>query len=250
MACSSSISPLGWDFVSGRGTLPSTDVFGAARRSAWPSRQQVDHPWKPASAPMGARPCHPGTERGPDLGQGVLEVGLSDRVCDDDHPGSPSLAAARQASSVCAWTPSVALTTTRRGRSTRVRSPFRRQSRHSRCVEQVDLGIVDRERRNAVRWTVGERSPLARSRRSYCPSPRSPARDGAGGGQERFGERRLPGAMVPDEGDVSDCGRVVMHLVLRPCCWRGCGGLSCVVRVYGAPPAGAQAEALRDGALS
>jgi hypothetical protein len=109
-------------------------------------------PWKSASARSAARPAPPRRRRPADLGQGAVEVGpLAVELVDDDHPRQAQRAAARQASSVWACTPSVALTTTT-ARSTLARavsiSPAK--SAYPGRVEQVHLDPVDRERGQAV----------------------------------------------------------------------------------------------------
>ena len=75
-------------------------------------------------------------------------------------------------------------------------------------VEQVDLVAVELERRERER----HRDPaalllgieVADGRAVLDPAQ---AGDRAGDEEQRLGQRRLPGAAVPDEGDVADLGR-------------------------------------------
>ena len=91
-------------------------------------------------------------------------------------------------------------------------------------VEQVHLDPVDREGGQAGRngelpghllgFEVHDRRTLLH---------RPPPGYGPGARQQGLGQGGLSRTVVPDEGDVADCGRVVWHLVLRPYsrAWRG-----------------------------
>ena len=182
--------------------------------------EQVDHAVEVGLMPDGQlHRRHAGAEGGPDVGQRAVEVGpLAVELVDDDHPrdaeaggGAPGVLGLGlhavggtddddgqvdigQGGDHLAGEVGVA------GR-----------------VEQVHLDAVDREGGQARR--DGE---LARHlfglevHDGAALLDRSPPRDRSGGGQERLGERGLAGAVMADEGDVADSGRVVWHLVLRP----------------------------------
>ena len=81
-------------------------------------------------------------------------------------------------------------------------------------VEQVHLDPVDREGGQA-----GRDGQLARHLLGLevhdggALLHRPPSGDGPRGGQQRLGQGGLAGTVVPDEGDVANCGRVVWHLV-------------------------------------
>ena len=79
----------------------------------------------------------------------------------------------------------------------------------ARRIEQVDLDVVDGERGQGRRdgQLAGDLLGLEVTGGGALLD-RASSGDHAGGGQEGLGQRRLPGTVMADESDVSDCGRV------------------------------------------
>ena len=177
-------------------------------------------PWKSASCPMGSSTgATPAPKVGADLGQRAVEVGpLAVELVDDDHPGHteagggpPGVLGLRLHAVGGADDDDGQVDVGQRG------DHLAGEVGVAGRVEQVDLDPVDGERGQA-----GRDGELARHLLGLevhdggALLDRSPPGDGPGGGQQRLGQGGLAGAVVADEGDVADCGRVVWHLVLRP----------------------------------
>ena len=164
---------------------------------------------------------HPGAEAGADVGQGAIEVRpFAIQLVDDDHPGQAQ--PGRGAPGVFGLgLDAVGGADDHDGQvgAGQGRQHFGGEVRVAGSVEQVHLHPVHRDRcqgggdgqmaRDLLGLEITGRGPFFHG---------APAGQGAGRRQEGFGEGRLAGAVMADEGDVSDCGRVVWHWSLRPCC--------------------------------
>ena len=129
--------------------------------------------------------------------------------------GTPRRAAARQASSVWACTPSVALTTTT-ARSTLARavtiSPAK--SAYPGVSSRFTLTPLTVKGARLVEMESWRATSSGSKSMTVVPFSTDPRRAmDPGGGQQRLGQRGLAGTVMPDEGDVADGGRVVWHLV-------------------------------------
>ncbi len=162
---------------------------------------------------------HAGPEGLADLGQGAVEVGpLAVELVDDDDPGHPELRGGppgvlglRLHTVGGADDDHGQVDVGQRGHhlAGEVGVPGR--------VEQVDLDPVDREGGQAGRdgELAGHLLGLEVHHGGALLDRPTPG-DGPGGGEQRLGQGRLPRPVVPDKGDVANCGQVVWHLVLRP----------------------------------
>ncbi len=160
-----------------------------------------------------------GAERAADLGQRAVEVGpLTVQLVDDDDPGHAE--AGRGAPRVLG----LGLHAVGRAHDHDGEVDVGERGDHlagevgvAGRVQEVDLHAVDREGGQAgrdgelaghfLRLEVHDGRTLL---------DRSPPGDGPGGRQQGLGQGGLARTVMPDEGDVANCGRVVWHLVLRP----------------------------------
>ena len=220
--CSSSTrsSGIGPSWPAG-GTVPSTALPGRGQVVVRGRVvEQVDDAVEVGFVPDGElHRRHSGTERGPDLRQRAVEVGtLAVELVDDDHPGhaepgggAPGILGLGLHAVGGAHDDDGEVDVGQGGHH------FAGEVGVAGRVEEVDLDAVDREGGQA-----GGNGQLAcdllglEVHDGAALLDRTPPRDGAGGGQESLGERGLAGAVMADEGDVADSGRVVWHLVLRP----------------------------------
>ncbi len=164
---------------------------------------------------------HAGAEARPDLCQGAVEVGpLAVEFVDDDYPGDPETG--RRPPGILG----LGLHAVGGAHHDHGQIDIGQGREHlagevgvAGGVEKVHLDPVDREGGEAGRdGELAGRLLGLEVHHGGALLDRAPARDGTGGGEQGLGQRGLTGAVVPDEGDVADCGRVVWHLVLRPCC--------------------------------
>ncbi len=181
--------------------------------------EQVDHAVEVGLVPDGQlHRGHARPEGGPDLGQRAVEVGpLPVELVDDDHPRHAE-AGGRPPGIL-----GLGLHAVGRAHDDDGQVDVGQGGDHlagevgvAGGVDQVDLHPVDREGGQAGRDRQLARHLLGLEvHDGGALLHRPPPCDGPRRGQEGLGQRGLAGAMVPDEGDVADSGRVVWHLVLR-----------------------------------
>ena len=182
--------------------------------------EQVDHAVEVGLVPDGQLDRrHPGPEGLADLGEGTVEVGpFPVELVDDDDPrhpqpggGPPGVLGLRLHAVGSADDDHGQVDVGQGG------DHLAGEVGVPRRVEQVHLDPVDDEGRQAGRDGELARHLLGLEIHHggalfHRPTPG----DGPGRGEQGLGQGGLARSVVPDKGDVANCGRVEWHLVLRP----------------------------------